>query len=141
MFMFVTDIVDLSNCARVSKVWRRFAWSTITKLEFDRHQRTMLRLNDSILNFYSIECSRLRHLNLRYCRTITDVGKSLSLVIFANLDSGIGYIAKGMPLLENLYISACDFVTDIGMQHIGQMKNLKQLYVSLCIRLTDEGSF
>ena len=45
-----------------------------------------------------------------------------------------------LPYLEELYVSGCDSVSDIGMSYISQMKNIKKLFASLCPLLTDEGT-
>lgn len=70
--------------------------------------------------------SRLKILNFRMCRTVSD--------------SSIVAIAKGCPLLEEWNLALCHEVRISGWQAIGiHCHNLKRLHVNRCRNLGDSG--
>lgn len=70
--------------------------------------------------------SRLKVLNFRVCRTVSD--------------SSVVAIAKGCPLLEEWNLALCHEVRISGWQAVGlHCQNLKRLHVNRCRNLSDGG--
>lgn len=70
--------------------------------------------------------TRLKILNLRLCRTVTD--------------ASIDRIAKGCPLLQEWSLALCHEVRTSGWESIGlNCHNLKKLHVNRCRNLCDRG--
>ncbi|XP_057454749.1 F-box/LRR-repeat protein 12 [Lotus japonicus] len=70
--------------------------------------------------------SRLKILNFRLCRTVSD--------------TSVVAIAKGCPLLEEWNLALCNEVRISGWQAVGlYCRNLKRLHVNRCHNLSDGG--
>jgi hypothetical protein len=74
IFGFLDDARDYSNSSKVNRVWRSVVWSAVHRLDLDKYT-IPIYLTNSSLQWLTLECRRIRVLNLRYCRGISDVGK------------------------------------------------------------------
>eukprot|EP00759_Apiculatamorpha_spiralis_P031571 PhF_6_TR33464/c0_g2_i1/m.48807 len=93
--------------------------------------------------------SHLTYLNVSQCN-ITDVGLGqisklspclTSLIITNNdriSDVGLDYLT-GMENLRWLEVSYCSQITDAGVMHISKLKKLKTLEISGCSSITESG--
>eukprot|EP00899_Mesostigma_viride_P025647 jgi/Mesvir1/6267/Mv19976-RA.1 len=90
------------------------------------HYLTSWRVSDrGLLSLVTVGCPRLRHVNFRHCRGVTD--------------AGISALARGCPLLEHVNLAGCKRVMDAGVQAVGEhCPRLRYLNVSCC-RVTDVG--
>ncbi len=120
IFSFISELRDLYHCSMVCRRWRDTVWSTREILDFTNYTK----VNDDTIKFLAQECYMPRHLNLRYCRYVSDVG--------------VRHISS-LSSIQNLYLSGCDTITDEGLKVVATMTNLLQLYVSLCVLITDQG--
>ncbi|KAJ8047140.1 F-box/LRR-repeat protein 14 [Holothuria leucospilota] len=102
---------------------------------------------------------KLKHLNLRSCRLISDDGigclagvfkttcrppgtrdlKSLILQDCQISDASLNSIAKGLPNLESLNLSFCCGISDTGMVSLSNMSSLKDLNLRSCDHISDLG--
>lgn len=82
-------------------------------------------LDDSFL-FAAASLSRLTLLNLRGCALISDIGLTV--------------ISRSFPLLQSLDISrSAILVTDAGVARLGALRQLSNLSLAMCERVTSEG--
>lgn len=96
-------------------------------------------------------CLKLEDVDLSYCNSITDQtliefgthSKYLTSISLAGLghvtDIGLAALAKGCPGLKKLNLTACNKITNSGIQSFTHLKKLESLHLSCCDLLSDEG--
>jgi len=106
---------------------------------------------DSALTVFQSAGSKLQHLSLDCCFSITDEGLayisngctallSLSLYRCNISDNGLGYVARGCPKLEIINLSYCVYVTDSGIAVISERcPELRSVIISFCRNIQGEG--
>ena len=86
-----------------------------------KHAELRLRADDAAVASVVSKCPQLSSLDLRYCRTITDVALRAVASSCPQLSSlSLGYcnkiadaaVAKGCPKLSSLDLGCCDMITD-----------------------------
>ncbi len=100
---------------------------------------------------------RIRKLNLRSCRQISDAGlghvAGATDPAFANrrleelvlqdcqklTDEALRHIAAGLPRLRTLNLSFCISVTDTGLKSVGRLRALETLSLRSCDNVSDIG--
>ena len=134
------------------------------------------KLTDESLNHLSQGLKSLKSLNLSFCVSITDTGlkslsrldslRSVNLRSCDNVsDIGISFLAEENSGIENLDVSFCANVTNMGLKHIStgfvklkclsmttcsindeglkkmskNLVNLEELNIGQCVSITDEG--
>lgn len=110
-----------------------------------------IEIPDSVLTVFQSAGSKLKHLSLDCCFSITDEGLayvsngctallSLSLYRCNISDNGLGYVARGCPKLEIINLSYCVYVTDSGIAVISERcSELKVVTISFCRNIEGEG--
>ena len=55
-------------------------------------------------------------------------------------DAGLGHLAKGCPLLQNINLTCCKKVTDAGLEHLAKgCPSLQNIDLGNCDKVTDAG--
>ena len=81
-------------------------------------------ITDEQLLDISTTLTRIKNLNLRSCKKITDEGvKAL----------------RSFTGLQKLNLSDCENITDVGVKALGSLTGLLKLDLSYCRNITDEG--
>ena len=115
----------------------------------------------NITNVALLYCAKgllhLKNLNLRSCRHISDLGiahiAGLTATTEGNknlthlglqgcqkiTDNALCNIAKGLLNLEELNLSFCCGVRDVGLAHLAGLKQLKEINLRSCDNIGDEG--
>jgi hypothetical protein len=60
------------------------------------------------------------------------------VIVIVDFFQGLSHLTS-LPWLEELYVSGCDFVSDVGVRYIAQITSLTKLFASLCPLITDDG--
>ncbi|KAK2119301.1 hypothetical protein P7K49_000687 [Saguinus oedipus] len=122
------NVVTLCRRAQVSRAWNVLAldgsnWQRIDLFDFQRDIEG--RTTDATCTSLSKFCSKLKHLDLASCTSVTHMSlKALN---------------ERCPLLEQLNISWCDQVTKDGIQALVRgCGGLKALFLKGCPQLEDE---
>lgn len=115
--------------------------------------------NDGLANLATLP--KLRHLNLRSCRQISDVGighlcgisevssrpppaasslESLSLQDCQKLsDESLNYICKGLPNLKKINLSFCVSIGETGLKSLANLASLEDINLRSCDNIGDMG--
>jgi hypothetical protein len=112
-------------------------------------QFQLFNYNTQLIYYAFHKLNNLLHLDLYYCRYITDSGllhiSKLNNLLHLNLsccnnitDNGLLHISKLSNLLH-LDLSCCNKITDTGLLHISKLNNLLHLDLSHCNNITDTG--
>lgn len=97
--------------------------------------------NDGLANLASLP--KLKHLNLRSCRQISDPG--IGHLSGASLSSASEVSSQHQPppaasSLESLSLQDCQKLSDESLRYISQgLRNLKRINLSFCVSITDTG--
>ena len=126
------------------------------------------KISNDGLRFLSCNLKKLKHLNLRSCRHLTDVGieklcgplddnspisangpelyparfslQSLSLQDCQKLsDESLGYISQRLPNLKSINLSFCVSITDTGLKSLAKMTSLEDINLRSCDNVSDIG--
>merc|ERR1712083_1132257 len=101
---------------------------------------------------------KLKHLNLRSCRQVSDVGianlcglddlqfpaslslQSLCLQDCQKLsDESLRYISQGLPNLKRINLSFCVSITDTGLKSLAKVASLEEINLRSCDNVSDIG--
>ena len=110
-----------------------------------KHAELRLRADDAAVASVVSKCPQLSSLDLRYCRTITDVAlravasscpqlSSLSLGYCNKIaDAAVAAVAKGCPKLSSLDLGCCDMITDGAVVTVASgCPQLSSLHLESC---------
>lgn len=154
--MFTLTVLNLSLCKQV------------TDTSVDRICRFLCNLEVldlggccNITNGALLYCAKglvhLKNLNLRSCRHISDLGiahiaglttategnKNLNQLCLQDCqkitDNALFNISKGLLNLEELNLSFCCGIRDVGLAHLSSLKHLKEINLRSCDNIGDEG--
>ena len=107
-----------------------------------KHAELRLRADDAAVASVVSKCPQLSSLDLRYCRTITDVALRAVASSCPQLSSlSLGYcnkiadaaVAKGCPKLSSLDLGCCDMITDGAVVTVASgCPQLSSLHLESC---------
>ncbi|EHB00854.1 F-box/LRR-repeat protein 20 [Heterocephalus glaber] len=166
IFSFL-DVVNLCRCAQVSRAWNVLAldgsnWHRIDLFDFQRDiegrvveniskrcrgflrklsLRGCLGVGDNALSTctsLSKFCSKLRHLDLASCTSITNMSLKAKGCTQQITDEGLITICRGCHKLQSLHASGCSNITDAILNVLGQnCPRLRIFEVARFSQLTD----
>lgn len=115
-------------------------------------------ITNTSLQLISAGLKRLKRLNLRSCRQVSDLGichlagldgesiegtQSLEYLGLQDCqklsDDSLKYVSIGLNQLRSINLSFCSGVTDFGLKHLAKMSSLKELNLRSCDSVSDTG--
>jgi len=120
------NIVELRNCARVSKWWRFYCYSRPLWQNINLFEHRLL-ISDFTITQLMLRCQYLQKLDLKWCREITD--KSIQFIC-----------EKCGQNLKYLDLNWCDQLTNTSLHIISYYCNhIEYLDLSSIPRISDDG--
>ncbi|XP_037692401.1 dynein regulatory complex subunit 6 [Choloepus didactylus] len=142
-------VLNLANCIRIGDVGlRQFLDGPVSSKIRELNLSNCIHLGDASIVKLSEWCSNLTYLNLRNCEHLSDLGIEhiISICSLVSLDVfGTGISNEGLMTLsrhkklKELSLSECYKITDEGIQAFckGSL-NLEHLDISYCFQLSDQ---
>ncbi|XP_043979640.1 dynein regulatory complex subunit 6 isoform X2 [Gambusia affinis] len=137
--------LDVSFCTRVSDTGIKFLTegSSAHKLQHLSISQCGL-ISEFSIKRIARRLHKLFHLNLSYCEKVTDMaleclnGSSIQSLDLSGCnihDQGLGALQR--IKLKKIVLAKCIFITDVGIELCGNVRDLEHIDISQCPTLTD----